>query len=77
MFRFGQKNEKGEQKMQKMQKIIGLLLILGMAVTAIAIPNIAEAADDAFTITVTISYLETKPDYSLMLIFQERKSSGF
>ena len=60
MFRFGQKNglekEKGEQKMQK---IIGLLLILGMAVTAVAIPNIAEAAlTGDFTITVTISYLE-------------------
>jgi len=42
-----------------MQKIISLLLILGMAVTAVAIPNIAEAATtDTFTITVTISYLE-------------------
>ena len=42
-----------------MQKIIGLLLILGMAVTAVAIPNITEAAEsDTFTITVTVSYLE-------------------
>ena len=40
-----------------MQKIIGLLLILGMAVTAVAIPNIAEAVDDTFDITVTISFL--------------------
>ena len=41
-----------------MRKIIGLLLILGMAVTAMAIPNIAEADDDTFTITVTCGFVE-------------------
>jgi len=42
-----------------MQKIISLLVILGMAVTAVAIPNIAEAAlTDEFNITITISYFE-------------------
>ena len=56
MFRFGLENEKGEQKMQK---IVSLLVILGMAVTAVAIPNIAEAAlTDEFNITITISYFE-------------------
>jgi len=40
------------------RKIIGLLLILGMAVTAMAIPNIAEADDDTFTITVTCGFVE-------------------
>jgi len=49
-----------------MQKIISLLLILGMAVTAVAIPNIAEAdTTDTFTITVTISFLTiTLTDHS-------------